>query len=182
VLLQLVPTDLVPTADGETLVLEGIVGEFKLNVAREAYTFLHRKGRRNSRHVPCITRQDGKRITTTEERDRYGFEHVVLYRSTTMWNCARMEQMLHDLYKDEPFGTRRGWRIAGAGQNYPDAVREEKTFALYLTYSEIAHEYIASEEIIEGDREKTRKHDESHGRKWNERMEVVQVHEASTEA
>jgi hypothetical protein len=53
-----------------------------------------------------------------------------------------------------------------SGQSDVTDVREESTFSVYLTYSETAHESIASGELILGDKKTTKKHDESHGREW----------------
>jgi hypothetical protein len=94
---------------------------------------------------PCITHADGRSIRS--ERKKYGFEHVELWTSTTMLNCARMEEMLHELFKDEPIGTRRCWRRAGNGSNYEDLVRPESTFKVYLAYSRTAQASITSGEL-----------------------------------
>jgi hypothetical protein len=133
---------------------------------RRHIQWIRKTGRRGNRVVPCITHTDGSRITESEARDKYGFKHLVFWDSTVMFNCKRMEEMLQELYQDEPWGTRRCWSKAGAGANYPDVVREESTCLVYLTYSRTVQKKIHDKELMVGDLEKTRAHDVSNGRPW----------------
>jgi hypothetical protein len=120
-----------------------------------------------NRHVPLITHADGRRITKTEAKEDFGFRALEVWTDPAMYECARMEKKLQEIFDAEPLGTRRLWRNAGHGDNFIKVVgTKSRPCMVYLTWSETAKGFIEDGTLIVGDPEKTKAHDEASGRMW----------------
>jgi hypothetical protein len=170
-------TRLLPNLDPDILsyivgILKGVTFDFGITRRRigdEAFAVFTHSGKspNGNRHVPCITHADGRRITKTEAKKKFGFRALPFWTHRNMYDCARMERKLHELFDDEPVGTRRLWRKAGHGSNFIKVVgTKSRPCMVYLTWSETAKGFIEDGTLIVGDPEKTKANDEARGLMW----------------
>jgi hypothetical protein len=145
------------------------LGITRQRIEDEAYDVFGRSGKstNGNRHVPLITHADGRRITKTEAKKKFGFRALEVWTDPAMYECARMEKKLQEIFDAEPLGTRRLWRNAGHGDNFIKVVgTKSRPCMVYLTWSETAKGFIEDGTLIVGDPEKTKAHDDAHGLMW----------------
>lgn len=59
------------------------------------------------------------------------FVCFILYRDRLLWNCAQVEERMHDLFMPIPFPF-RGWCKRGGGDDYEGKVENGVVFATIL--------------------------------------------------